>query len=326
MKISSSLRLSSACFVILCAILFGCQKRAATVVIDVNQYVHHPNLEATYKGFQDVVDAWGKTKGIQIEYRLQIANGDASVATQIARQDVAENPNLILALATPSAQASVKATSTIPIVFGAITDPVAAGLVKSLTKPGGNTTGSSDVWPYEKQFELIRKLRPDARTIGIVLNPGEANTVASMKLIEPALQHYGFRKVEASVANTSEVLAAAQSLVGRCDVFYAPADNTVLSGLDAFVKVAQKSKTPLFVGDEGSVSKGGVATYGIDYYKLGRATGESAVKILEGTPPGQIPVASGLGAKLVVNVSAAEKQGLVFPESLLKDATVVGSR
>jgi putative ABC transport system substrate-binding protein len=304
----------------------GCSKREATIAIAVNQYVHHPNLEATYKGFQEVVDAWANSKGIRIDYNLQIANGDASVATQIARQEVAEGPKLILALATPSAQASAKATSTIPVVFGAITDPVAAGLVKSLESPGGNATGSSDVWPYEKQFELIRKLRPNAKTIGFVLNPGEANTVASMKLIEPALQKYGFQKVEASVANTGEVLAAAQSLVGRCDIFYAPADNTVLSGLDAFVKVAQTSKTPLFVGDEGSVSKGGVATYGIDYYELGRTTGEIAVKILEGTLPAQIPVATGSGARLVVNVEAAAKQGLEFPADLLKDAKVVGNQ
>lgn len=159
-----------------------------------------------------------------------------------------------------------------------------------------------------------------------MLNPGEANTVASMKLIEPALQKYGFQKVEASVANTAEVFAAAQSLVGRCDVFYAPADNTVLSGLVAFVKVAETSKTPLFAGDEGSVSKGAVATYGIDYYELGRATGEIAVKILEGTPPGQIPVATGAGARLVVNVEAAAKQGLEFPPDILKGAKVIGSQ
>lgn len=147
----------------LCLTMASCSPRARGVVIAVNQYVHHPNLEAIYKGFHGVVNAWAKSNRVQIDFKVQVANGDASVATQIARQQVADNPKLILALATPSAQASVKATTSIPVVFGAITDPVAAGLVKSLEKPGGNATGSSNVWPYEKQFELMRRLRPKAK-------------------------------------------------------------------------------------------------------------------------------------------------------------------
>ena len=311
--------------VLLCLACFlqSCRKKQNDIEIAVNQYVHHPNLEATYKGFCEVVDKWALNKNLKVNYKLQIANGDPSISTQIARQQVATNPQLILALATPSAQATIKATSTIPVVFGAITDPVAAGLVKSFENPGENATGSSDQWPYEKQFDLIRKLCPEAHTIGFVLNPGEVNTQASMKMIDVALKKYGFEKVEASVANTSEILAAAQSLIGRCDVLYAPADNTVLSGLDAFVRVAQTNKIPLFVGDEGSVSKGGVATYGINYLELGRATGEIAIKILEGTPPSQIPVVKGSGTQLIVNVNAATKQGLKIPNEILKNAKVV---
>ena len=300
-----------------------CSEKSSSIKIAVNQYVHHPNLSATFKGFQDVVASWAKVHGKAVQYDVQNANGDVSIATQIARQQAAAKPNLILALATPSAQASAKATTSIPIVFGAITDPVAAGLVKSAESPGGNVTGSSDRWPYEKQFELIKKLRPQAQTVGIVLNPGESNTVASMKLIDAALNKNMLKKVEAPVSNTGEIFGAAQSLVGKCEVFFAPADNTVLSGLDAFVKIAQTNQIPLFVGDEGSLLKGGVATYGIDYYQLGQATGEVACKILDGAKPGQIPVVVGTSGRLIINPNAAAKQGLIIPAEILKQAKIV---
>ncbi len=316
----------AACCVLALAALHGCSGGEKGVLVAVNQYVHHPNLDATYAGFREVVDDWAARKNQKVVYELQIANGDVSVANQIARQQVAKKPALVLALATPSAQASIKATSTVPVIFGAITDPVAAGLVESMERPGANATGSSDRWPYERQFDLIRRLRPDAKTIGIVLNPGEANTVASMTLIDPILQGLGFRKAEAPVSNTSEVFAAAQSLAGRCDVFYAPADNTVLSGLDAFVKVAETKKIPLFAGDEGSVRKGAAATYGINYEDLGRETGRLAVRVLEGASPGDLPVAVGTAGRLIVNLDAAGRQGLTFSQEQLQEAIVVGQQ
>jgi len=303
--------------------LCGCSDHSNGIRISINQFVFHPNLEATYKGFKDVVDQWALKKRMTVEYRLQNANGDISLAMQIARQQAAEKPSLILALATPSAQATQKATGNIPIIFGAITDPVAAGLVKSYENPGGNISGSSDQWPYQEQFELIKQLRPRAKTVGILLNPGESNTISSLKLIDAALEKTGLAKIEAPVTNTAEIYQAASSLVGRCDVFYAPADNTVLSGLDAFVKVAEISKIPLFVGDEGSISKGGCATYGMDYYELGKATGEIAIKVLEGVPVGTIPVATGKGSRLIINLDAAKRQGLEIPQELVKGAKLV---
>jgi len=292
-------------------------------VIAVNQYIEHPNLEAIFDGFKSRVSEWATARGITISYDRKIAGGDPSVAIQVARQQVSAQPRLILALATPSAQAAVRATSTIPIVFGAITDPVSAGLVKSLQVPGGNVTGTSDIGPYEQQFQLIKKLLPKAQVVGIIRNPGEANSLASMRLIDPALERVGLTKIEASVANTSEVLAAARSLVGRCDLFYMPADNTVLSALSAVASIANSRKVPLFVGDEGSVKLGGAATIGIDYYQLGRVTGEIAVKILDGSPPSSIPVGFGSANRIVINLKAAAQQGVVFPPDVLKSAKVI---
>lgn len=321
---------------LLCLLLSGCgdQKTTSTPdgvsleikAIAVNQYIDHPNLEEVYSGFQETMAKATQSKGWKIEYRRQIANGDISTAAQIAAQQVASRPALILALATPSAQASVNAAkgTTVPIIFGAITDPVSAGLVASLDTPAGNATGSSDRWPYEKQFELIHQLLPKAKTVGIPFNPGESNSVASMKLVREALLKVGLRSNEVAVANTGELIPAVRKLIGSSDVLFAPADNTVLSGLDAVVKMARQYKKPLFVGDEGSVKKGGVATYGIDYRELGRATGTIAMRVLQGEKSASIPVSIGAGARLVVNPTEAERQGLKLPDWLIKQAVVVG--
>ncbi|NPA44067.1 MAG: ABC transporter substrate-binding protein [Chlorobi bacterium] len=297
----------------------GCKtnKDKKEILITVNQYVHHPNLKKTMDGVKEVLSQWSKENHKNIKYDIQVANADVSLATQIAKQQAMKNPDIMLALATPSAQACQKATNTIPIVFGAITDPVKAGLVKSLEHPGGNITGTSDQWPYDKQFELIRDIFPNAKKIGVVLNPGEANTEASMKKIKEVSKKYGFEIIEAPVSSTSEIFSAANSLVGKCDIFFAPADNTVLSGLEAFVKVSRTNNIPLFVGDEGSVEKGGIATFGVDYYELGKDTGKLIVRILNGEKPADIPVVVGNKGKLVVNEDALKYFNITIPDKYL---------
>lgn len=303
--------------------LSAAEKKPKHVIIAVNLFVHHPNIEAVYQGFKEVVEIWARREKRTVRYDFQNATGDVSIATQIARKQAAQKPDLILAVGTPSVQASKRVTMKIPIIFGAMTDPVSAGVVKSMDAPGTNCTGTSDIGPYDEQLGLIRSLFPNAKALGVIRNPGEANSVASMRIIDKSLLKYKFLKIEAPVSNTSEVLLAAQSLVGRCDIFYMPADNTVLSALDAVVNVARANKIPLFVGDEGSVEMGAVATIGIDYLQLGRATGEIAVKVLKGTPPGTIPVAFGTATRLVVNLEAARQQGVSFPPALLEKAKVV---
>jgi putative tryptophan/tyrosine transport system substrate-binding protein len=319
-----SLRAVAGIALALLPITLGCGKpKQPRVLVAVNQYVEHPNLDAVFDGFKVELDAWGEKHGTQVQYDHQVAGANPSAAQQIVRQQVAKNPRLILALATPSAQAAARATNSIPIVFGAITDPVSAGLVKSPERPDGNVTGTSDIGPYDRQFELIRKLTPKGERVGIIRNPGEVNSVASMKIIDPAIRKWGFRKVEVAVSSTSEVVAAARSLVGRCDVFYIPADNTVLSSLPAVANVANARKIPLFVGDEGSLKLGGAVTIGIDYYQLGRATGAIACKILDGAKPGSIPVVAGKGTQLMINPKAVALQGIKIPPDILKVAKVV---
>jgi len=302
--------------------VFGCSEKNNEIFITVNQYVHHPNLEKTYKGVTEVVNEWAKENGKTIKYDFQVANGDVSLASQIAKQQALKEPVIMLALATPSAQACQNVTNTIPIVFGAITDPVKAGLVTSLEHPGGNITGTSDQWPYDKQFVFLRKIFPNAKKIGVILNPGESNTEASMKIIKEVVKKYNFKIVEAPVSSTAEIFSAANSLVGKCDVFFAPADNTVLSGLEAFVKVSRTNNIPLFVGDEGSVEKGGIATFGIDYYVLGKETGKLIVKVLEGNNISDIPVVLGSSGKLIINKEAMEYFKINIPTEYLEKAEI----
>lgn len=302
------------CLFVAIIFLIVCCNRENEILITVNQYVYHPNLEKTYNGIKEVVDNWAKENGKTVKYDFQVANGDVSLASQIAKQQALKNPKLMIALATPSAQACQNVTNKIPIIFGSVTDPVKAGLVESLEKPGGNITGSSDQWPYDKQFEFLRKILPNAKTIGIILNPSESNTEASMKIIKEVVKKYNFDLVEAPVSSTSEIYSAANSLVGKCDVFFAPADNTVLSGLEAFVKVSRTNNIPLFVGDEGSVEKGGIATFGVDYYELGKETGKLVVKVLEGDNISDIPVVVNNSGKLIVNEEALKYFKIKIPE------------
>lgn len=304
-------------------LLGGCQnqKKSGTYRIGINQFMQHPLLDQTAKGLLDELTAAGISQKKGSVVTLKNANGDESVAVQINKQFSDDKVDVIVALGTPSAQSAVKTTKTIPVVFGAITDPVQAGIAASLTKPGGNKTGTSDRWPFEQQVSLIKKIVPNASRVGIILNPSESNTEASMSYIRPALQKQGLTGVEVPVASTSEVYGAAKSLVGRCDVFLVPGDNTVISAFDTLVKVSRESKTPIIGGSDDLVLKGSLATYAGDYYQVGRATGKIVVKILkEKKDPGTIPIAVAEKSKLVVNEKEAAGLGIKLPADLLLEA------
>ncbi len=297
------------------------RRSQADLTICVIQYIEHPNLEKMYHAFQEKINEWAKENNKNVEFELQIANQDVSLASQIANR-YAQKADLILALGTPAAQAAQRATTKIPIVFGAITDPIEIGLVETLERPGKNITGSSDKWPYEKQFEMIKKLLPNVTNIGIVYNPSEANSENAMRDIRRIADQMGFCLNEVSVTSSSEVYSAAQSLIRKSDIFFAPADNTVLSALDTYLKVAKQYHIPLFVGDEGSVEKGGVATYGPDYYKLGLETGRLGVRILKGESPSKLAVVRPTTGTLVINRNSSKYFNIQYPDSLLKQAKI----
>lgn len=315
---------ASAVIVVMAAIVLGgCQdkKKAGAYKIGINQFMQHPLLDQTAKGLNDELAAAGISADKGSVMSVKNANGDESVAVQINKQFADDKVDVIVALGTPSAQSAVKTTQTIPVVFGAITDPVKAGIAASLANPGGNKTGTSDRWPFEQQVALIKKIVPKAVKVGIILNPAESNTEASMSYIRPALQKEGLTAIEVPIANTSEVFGAAKSLVGRCDVFLVPGDNTLISAFDTLVKVAREAKKPIIGGSDDLVQKGSLATYAGDYYQVGRATGKIVAQILkEKKAPGTIPVAVAEKSKLVINEKAAAELGITLPADLVAES------
>lgn len=297
------------------------QKRSSVTTIGIMQIIEHPALDAAKKGFIDGLAEEGFVEGDDLKFESQSAQGDMATAQSIAQKFVNDKVDMILAIATPTAQAAAKATTTIPVLITAVTDPVAAELVESIDRPGTNVTGTSDLTPVAKQLELLKQLVPTAQRVGIIYNAGETNSVVQVDLAKQAAPALGIELVEATASSTSGVYEAAQSLVGRADAIYVPTDNTVVSALESVIKVAEESTIPLVVGEEDGVRRGALATVGIDYYALGKQTAKMAAKILrDEAEPSEMPVEYQEDVRLVINLKAAEKMGVTVPESLIQQA------
>lgn len=289
--------------------------------IGVNQFVTHDALDASYQGFVDALAEAGYKDGENIVIDLNNAQGDPSNANTIATKLVNDNNDLILAIATPSAQAVANATKDIPILITAVTDPQGSGLVASNEAPGGNVSGTSDLTPIKEQIELLIKLVPTAKKIAILYCSSESNSKIQADIAKDAAKSLGIEAFEATVSNSNEIQQVVQSLVGKVDAIYAPTDNTIASGMPTVGMVANENKIPVICGEKGMVDKGGLATFGIDYYNLGKITGQQAVKIIEGKatisemPIEYLPFE---GFKLTVNEEVADKIGIVIPAELAK--------
>jgi len=249
--------------------------------------------------------------------------GTTGTAAQIARKFVGDQPDAIVGIATPSAQALVAATKDIPLVFSAVTDPVAAKLVPSAAASGTNVTGVSDALELDKQIELIKRVAPNAKRVGMVFNPGEANSVVVLEQMRTLLPKHGMTLVDAAAPRSVDVGSAARSLIDKADVFYTSTDNNVVSAYEALVKVGMDAKIPLVAADTDSVARGAVAAYGMDYKAIGVQTGEMVVRILKGEKPGDIAFETSNKLSLHVNPGAAQKQGVTLSEALIKDASKV---
>lgn len=301
----------------------GCGKKEEVFTIGVNQYVTHAALDASYQGFVDALADAGYVDGEKIKIDLQNAQGDQSNANTIATKLVNDNNDLILSIATPSAQASANATKDIPILVTAVTDPEGAGLVASNDAPGGNVSGTSDLTPIKNQMELLTKLVPDAKTVAILYCSSETNSKIQAEIAMEAAAEYGLTAIEATVSNSNEIQQVVQSLVGKVDAIYAPTDNIIAAGMPTVSLVANDNGIPVICGEEGMVDAGGLATYGIDYYKLGRLTGEQAVKIIEGTATTDTMPIEYLPDDqytLKFNEEVAAKLGITIPEDLKAQA------
>lgn len=296
---------------------------AQSAKVAVTAIVEHPSLDAVRDGVRDGLEEAGYKVGDNLEFIYESAQGNPATAAQIAREFAGSSPDVIVPIATPSAQAAAAATRTIPIVFSAVTDPVAAGLVKSNEVPGANVTGVSDLTPVADHVALIKEIVPDVKAIGFVYNPGEANSVVLLEMFKKAAEAEGLTVVEAMANKTADVQNAARSLVGKVQAMYVPTDNTVVSAFEALVGVADENDLPLISGDTDSVGRGAIAAVGFDYYQVGRQTADVVLRVLKGENPGEIPVTFASGSDLVVNKKAAEAQGVTLPDSVLQRANKV---
>jgi putative ABC transport system substrate-binding protein len=322
---SSFLRSRRAALTVIAAALTAAAPfaHAAEKTVAVTAIVEHPALDAVRDGVRDELKAAGFEPGKNLKFEYQSAQGNTGTAAQIARKYIGERPDAIVAIATPSAQAVVAATKDIPVVFSAVTDPVAAKLVKTWGASGTNVTGVSDLSPLDKHLELIKRVAPAAKRVGVIYSPGEANSVAIVDALKKAAPAAGFTLVEASAARSIDVASAAQSLVGKADVIYAPTDNNVMSAFESIVKVAQEARIPVVAADTDAVKRGAVAALGLNYYDIGRQTGKVVVRILHGEAPGKIASQTSDNFELFVNPAAAQKQGIVLSDALIKSAKVV---
>ncbi|ENK2325062.1 ABC transporter substrate-binding protein [Vibrio vulnificus] len=296
---------------------------AKTAKVAVSQIVEHPALDATRQGLLDGLKAKGYVEGENLEFDYKTAQGNPAIAVQIARQFVGESPDVLVGIATPTAQALVSATRSIPVVFTAVTDPVGAKLVKSMEQPGKNVTGLSDLSPVSQHVDLIKELLPNAKAIGVVYNPGEANAVTLVELLKKSAAEKGLKVVESTALKSADVQSATQAITAKSDVIYAPTDNTVASAIEGMIVAANQAKKPVFGGATSYVEKGAIAGLGFDYYQVGVQTADYVAAILEGQEPGKLDVKVATGSDLVVNQGTAEKLGITIPASVLSRATDV---
>ena len=313
--------------VVTVAISFAQEKKTTKVFkIGVTQIVSHPALDADAKGFEKALAEAGFKEGVNVTYDRQNAQGDMANAQTIAQKFLDAKVDLIHSIATPTSQAVVKTIKNIPIIFSSVTDPVDAGLVPktspSGTKSGTNVTGVSDRWPIYLQFEMYTKFVPKAKKWGTIYNAGDSNSLVHIKEMRAAAKKLGVELIEATVSTSAETMQAAQSLAGKgVQAVTITSDNTAVSSFEAIVKVCNEKKIPLFAGDIGSVPRGAIAAYGLDYFLIGESAGKKAAQILKGKKAGDIPWGPAEKFSLVVSEQAAKAQGVAIPPELLKKAT-----
>ncbi|CAH6808817.1 ABC transporter substrate-binding protein [Vibrio splendidus] len=309
--------------VLSCSLLLWTSSVMANIAkVSVSQVVDHPDLNATRLGLLEGLRAKGYEPGKNLEFSYEMADGNPAQAAKIARELVSENPHVLVGIATPSSQALVSATRTIPIVFTAVTDPIGARLVKQFEKPGRNVTGLSDLSPIVQHVSLIKELLPEANSIGVVYNPAEANAVALVGLLKKAARDFGYELYTEKALTIDDVESKAESVAKRSDVIYALTDNTVASGAEGLIEAANQAGTPVVAGATFYVGKGAIAGLGLDYYDVGVQTADYVSAILNGQKPGKLSVKTAQSSQLVINLDAARELGVTVPKSVIERAIV----
>ncbi len=307
-----------AALTVLCGSVFaGGKKDDGKIKIGVIQLVEHSALDANYKGFVDGLAEAGYVDGQNIVISYDNAQGEQANCVTIAQKLINNRSDLIFAIATPAAQAVANLTSNIPVLISSVTDPESANLVKSNTLPGTNVTGTSDLTPCAAQIQLLKKLIPSAKTVAMLYCSSEQNSIFQINLAKAECDAQGLKYIDATVSNSNEIQQVVQSLVGKVDAIYAPTDNMIAAGMATVAQVANENGIPTICGESGMCQAGGFATYGVDYYELGKQTAAMAVRILKGeAKPAEMPIEYLEKCTFEYNAETAAKLGITIPADL----------
>lgn len=285
--------------------------------IGVAQLVTHPAMDAALKGFQDGLAQAGFKEGENVTYDIQNAQGEQSNCVTIANTFANKKPDLILAIATPAAQAVAKVITDTPVMITAVTDPEESKLVKSNKAPGGNISGTSDKTPVKDQIALIKEIIPNLKTVGIMYCSSETNSQIQAKWAQDACKELGLSSRDFTVSNSNEIQQVAQSMVGKVEAVYIPTDNMLASGMKNVVAVTNDAKLPIITGESGMVKNGGLCTVGINYEKLGFQTGTMAAKVLKGeAKPADLPIEYQEDYDISYNSETAKKLNITLPAKI----------
>ncbi len=288
------------------------------VHVAVGQIVEHHALDTLRESLKKGLEEGGYVEGKNLIWTYENAQGNPTTAIQIGHKLISLDPNVIVTLSTPMTQAVVAATTTIPIVFGAVTDPVTAKLTGHK-----NVTGLTDFVPAQKQIDLVRAFVPQIKVIGVIYNSGEANSQKQVQEIKAIAEQQGIKVVEVTVSKSSEVSAATKTLVGKAEAILLPTDNTVISSLETIIKIGVHNKIPIFGSDVDIVRRGAVAAYGVDWRESGFVLAEIVSNILKGVPVKDIPIQNPQKLVFHINLAAAQKMGVVVSQLLKEQADIV---
>lgn len=283
---------------------------AESLKVGVLQYVEHESLNATYQGFIDGLKEAGYEEGKNLEVDFLNAAAD-NANLQSMSEKLVNNNDVLFAIATPVAQALANVAGDKPLYFSAVTDPVSAGLVESLEKPGKNVTGTIDAAPIEEQVKLLQKVAPEAKTIGLLYNSGEANSLSEAKRAKEQLTAAGLKVEEATVASTNDISQVMGSLVSKVDAIFTVTDNTVASAMTLVGDLAIEAKLPIVGGSEDMIVENGLVTYGLNYYNLGKQTAAMVVKQQkEQLKVSEMAVETASENNLIINEKVAQALGI----------------
>ncbi len=314
----------SLCLVLLCVgLLCSCKKNDKTK-ITIIQYVSASALDDACDGIVEGLKEAGFIDGENVEITIQNPQGDPSTLSIMAK-DAVRNSDMIFAIATPAALAvqneCKKQKSDVPVLFTAVTDPVSVGLVASNEAPGANITGTNDMNPVKEQVALLKEMKKDAKKIGVLYTSSEPNSTIQVNLVKEMAKEEGLEVVSQSLTSINDVKVMINALISEgVDAIYLPTDNNIASSIETVTNLTNKAGIPTICGEEGMIFGGGTITLGINYFNLGKMTGQMAANVLNGADISTLPVQGLVNFNLVINKKKATENNIIIPEELLARA------